>query len=60
MYFYSGVDSHFGPYFSSPHPERHKRLHSFGLLRASFRPKGQIAKLRAYLRQRERLLEYGA
>src|ERR1700692_2884603 len=36
-----------------------QRLHSFGLLRASFRPKGQIAELRAYLRQRERLLEYG-
>lgn len=34
--------------------------HSFGLLRASFRPKGQIAKLRAYVRQRERLLEYSA
>ena len=37
-----------------------QRLHSSGLLRASFRPKGQIAELRAYLRQRERLLEYGA
>src|SRR5476649_68163 len=37
-----------------------QRLHSFGLLRASFRPKGQIAELRAYLRQRERILEYGA
>ena len=37
-----------------------QRLHSFGLLRASFRPKGQIAELRAYLRQRERLFEYGA
>jgi len=36
-----------------------QRLHSFGLLRASFRPKGQIAELRAYVRQRERLLEYG-
>lgn len=32
--------------------------HSYGLLRASFRPKGQIAELRAYVRQRERLLEY--
>ena len=32
----------------------------FGLLRASFRPKGQIAELRAYVRQRERLLEYAA
>jgi transposase len=37
-----------------------QRLHSFGLLRASFRPKSQIVELRAYLRQRERLLEYGA
>lgn len=37
-----------------------QRLHSFGLLRASFRPKGQIAELRAYVRQRERLLEYSA
>jgi transposase len=37
-----------------------QRLHSYGLLRASFRPKGEIAQLRAYLRQRERLLEYAA
>jgi transposase len=37
-----------------------QRLHTFGLLRASFRPKGQIAELRAYVRQRERLLEYAA
>ena len=37
-----------------------QRLHSYGLLRASFRPKGRIVELRAYLRQRERLLEYGA
>src|SRR6478736_9253636 len=37
-----------------------QRLHSFGLLRASFRPKGQIAELRAYVRQRERLLKYAA
>jgi transposase len=37
-----------------------QRLHSFGSLRASFRPKGQIAELRAYVRQRERLLEYAA
>ena len=35
-----------------------QRLHSHGLLRASFRPKGEIVELRAYLRQRERLLEY--
>ena len=37
-----------------------QRLHSYGLLRASFRPRGQIAELRAYVRQRERLLEYAA
>jgi transposase len=37
-----------------------QRLHSFGLLRASFQPKGEIAELRAYLRQRERLLDYAA
>ena len=37
-----------------------QRLHSHGLLRASFRPKGEIAELRAYLRQRERLLDYAA
>src|SRR5664279_3161874 len=36
-----------------------QRLHSYGLLRASFRPKGEIAELRAYLRQRERLLDRG-
>jgi len=40
-------------------PQWLQRLHAFDLLRASFRPKGQIAELRAYLRQRERLLEYG-
>ena len=37
-----------------------QRLHSHGLLKASFRPKREIAELRAYLRQRERLLEYAA
>ena len=37
-----------------------QRLHSHGLLRASFRPQGEIAELRAYLRQRERLLDYAA
>lgn len=37
-----------------------QRLHTYGLLRASFRPKGEIAELRAYLRQRERLLDYAA
>jgi transposase len=37
-----------------------QRLHQFGLLRASFRPDKQIASLRAYMRQRERLLEFKA
>jgi transposase len=37
-----------------------QRLHAYGLLRASFRPRGEIAELRAYLRQRDRLLEYAA
>ncbi|NPD70201.1 IS110 family transposase (plasmid) [Lichenicola cladoniae] len=34
-----------------------QRLHAYGLLRASFRPRGEIATLRAYLRLRERLLD---
>ena len=37
-----------------------QKLHSYGLLRASFRPRHDIVTLRAYLRQRERLLEYAA
>jgi transposase len=37
-----------------------QKLHQYGLLRASFRPRQEIAALRAYLRQRERLLEYAA
>ncbi|MGH7068143.1 MAG: IS110 family transposase, partial [Acetobacteraceae bacterium] len=37
-----------------------RRLHEYGLLRASFRPKGELAELRAYLRQRDRLLDYAA
>jgi transposase len=37
-----------------------QRLHGHGLLRASFRPRGEIQALRAYLRQRERLLDYAA
>jgi transposase len=37
-----------------------QRLHEHGLLRASFQPKGEITALRAYLRQRERLLDYAA
>ena len=38
-----------------------QRLHRrYGLLRASFRLKGEVAIMRAYLRQRERLLDYAA
>jgi transposase len=37
-----------------------QRLHEYGLLRASFRPQAEIAGLRTYLRQRERLLDYAA
>ena len=37
-----------------------RRLHACGLLRASFRPAGDIAALRAYLRLRERHVEYAA
>lgn len=37
-----------------------QKLHQFGLLRASFRPDKDIAILRAYIRQRERMLEYKA
>src|SRR6201995_4540092 len=37
-----------------------RRLHDYGLLRASFRLKGEVATMRAYLRQRERLLDYAA
>ena len=37
-----------------------QQLHACGLLRASFRPGRDIAALRAYLRQRERLLDYCA
>src|SRR5215203_3397188 len=37
-----------------------RRLHEYGLLRASFQPQGEVAALRAYLRQRERLLDYAA
>jgi transposase len=37
-----------------------QRLHEYGLLRASFRLRGEVAILRAYLRQRERLLDYAA
>jgi len=37
-----------------------QRLHEYGLLRASFRPEAEIAGLRTYLRQWERLLDYAA
>jgi transposase len=37
-----------------------QRLHQFGLLKASSRPSEHIASLRAYLRHRERLIEYSA
>ena len=37
-----------------------QRLHACGLLRASFRPAEEIAALRAYLRLRERHLDYAA
>ncbi len=37
-----------------------QRLHEYGLLRASFRLKGEVAVLRGYLRQRERLLDYAS
>jgi len=37
-----------------------QQLHEYGLLRGSFHPPGDIAALRAYLRQRERLVDYAA
>ena len=37
-----------------------QRLHSCGLLRASFRPDREISALRSYLRLRERHLDYAA
>jgi transposase len=36
------------------------RLHSVGLLRGSVRPEGQFVELRAYVRQRERLVQDAA
>lgn len=36
------------------------RLYEYGLPRASFRPRAEIAGSRAYLRRRERLLDYAA
>ena len=35
-----------------------QQLHQFGLLRASFRPQQKVVTLRAYLRQRDWLLDY--
>lgn len=37
-----------------------RELHCYGLLRGSFRPDADIATLRAYRRQRQRLVEYAA
>jgi transposase len=37
-----------------------QQLHAYGLLRGSFRPREGLAQLRAYLRHRERLVEYAA
>ena len=37
-----------------------QQLHSYGLLRGSFRPTKEILPLRAYVRQRNRLFEKGA
>jgi transposase len=37
-----------------------QRLHSYGLLTASFRPEAELCALRAYLRHRRMLLEYRA
>lgn len=37
-----------------------QQLHSYGLLRASFRPEAEMAALRAYLRPRQMLLEHRA
>jgi hypothetical protein len=37
-----------------------QQLHQYGLLRGSFRPREAVVALRAYLRLRERLIEYAA
>jgi transposase len=37
-----------------------QQLHQYGLLRGSFCPREALVRLRAYLRQRERLLDYAA
>ncbi len=52
------VDSGYDP-GADPTQVRHQTQRGIGGP-PSFRPKGQIAELRAYVRQRERLLEYAA
>jgi transposase len=37
-----------------------QQLHQYGLLRGSFRPRDGVVRLRALLRHRERLVDYGA
>jgi transposase len=37
-----------------------QQLHQHGLVRGSFRPRADVARLRAYLRHRERLVDYAA
>ena len=37
-----------------------QQLHQHGLLRGSFRPRDEVVQLRAYLRHRERLVDYAA
>ena len=37
-----------------------QQLHQYGLLRGSFRPRDGVIRLRAYLRHRERLVDYAA
>ena len=37
-----------------------QQLHQYGLLRGSFRPRQGVVQLRAYLRHRERIVEYAA
>ena len=37
-----------------------QRLHSYGLLRGSFRPPNEVVALRAYLRQRQMLISYAS
>jgi hypothetical protein len=41
-------------------PQWLQRLHEYGLLRGSFQLKGEVTTMRAYLRQRERLLDNAA